>query len=428
MNMETRKNFIKTCYDILYGIYINGAYSNIEINKVAAELDNKDRIIRIVYGVLDRDIELDYYIDRLSERRVKDKARIILKIALYCIIYMDSIPDYAIVDNAVDTARLIDKREYTSFINAVLNKFIKSPEIALPKNEQERMSVVYSKPLWLVKALIKQYGKEEAVKIMGFEGEEREHIRPNTRKITYDALKDMLGSKHIKYEESGVGGLYVENSEYIRELFNKGLITVQGKSSMLCVKAMGIGDNDSVLDLCAAPGGKSVYINEMAKNVHVTSCELHEHRAKLINQYIKRMGASNIDVKVNDATVYRPDWKEKFDKVLVDAPCSGLGVMYKKGDILLGKTMEDIIALSELQYKIINNAAEYVKSGGYIIYSTCTILREENYNIIGRLLKERDDIESVPLDGFGIVDRGCIQLLPHINGGDGFFIAKLRKK
>lgn len=418
---------ISLSYSILSNIYFKGAYSSIEITRSLEGVDKKDRIVRIVYGVLDRDVELDYYINALIKKSVKNDARLILKIALYCIIYMDNIPNYAAVDNAVDLCRHINKREYTGFVNALLKRFI-SEGVELPKKEYEFLSVTLSKPLWLVKALIKQYGRDEAVKIMGFEGDSREHIRPNTRRISYDELVSKFKEKKIPFKESGVGGLFTANGEYVRKLFDKGIVTVQGKSSMMCVHALGVEDNDTVLDLCSAPGGKAVYIEELKNGVRVTANELHEHRAELIKSYARRMGAK-LDITVSDASIPNGDWIGKFDKVLVDAPCSGLGVMHKKGDVLLCKTPSDIESLADIQYIILNNAIEYAKSGGVIVYSTCTILREENYNIVGRLIKERDDVVLEKIKGIDMENNGSIQILPtNTYGADGFFVARLRKR
>ena len=418
---------IALSYGILSNIYFKGAYSSIEITRSLENVEKKDRIVRIVYGVLDRDVELDYYVDALSRKSVKSDARLIIKIAIYCIVYMDNIPNYAAVDNAVDLCRHINRREYTGFVNAVLKRFI-DEGVKLPTREYESLSVTLSKPLWLVKSLIKQYGREEAVKIMSYEGDTREHVRPNTRRMSYDELTAKLREKKIRYIESGVGGAFVDNCEYIRKLFDKGSITIQGKSSVMCVQAMGVEEGDVVLDLCSAPGGKAVYIEEIAKDVSVTANELHEHRAELIKSYARRMGA-RLEVTLFDATLLNAAWMGKFDKVLADVPCSGLGVMHKKGDVLLGKTPEDIESLSNIQYAILNNAIEYAKSGGAIIYSTCTILREENYNIVGRLLKERNDIFLEKIEGLDIENNGSIQILTtNTYGADGFFVAKLRKR
>ena len=419
----------KIAYDILHDIYVKGAYSTIKMNEMLEDIRSRDRIVRIVYGVLDRDIELDYYINHLSAKRPKVVPTIILKIALYCIIYMDGMPDYAVVDNAVELCRAVGKNEYKGYVNALLKNFIATDYIPMPKNEKERMSIELSKPLWLVKALVKQYGKDKAIAIMSAESDSREHIRPNTRRISYKRLLEILRENKIEYTESGVGGVFVTSNAKIRELFNKGIVTMQGASSMLAVNALDVQPTDNVLDLCSAPGGKGVYMSERLTTGHVLALELHEHRVELIKSYIRRMHASNITAECNDAMVYRADLEGQFDRVLVDAPCSGLGIMHKKGDILLGKSMDDVNALSEIQYAIMNNAIRYVKSGGYIVYSTCTILREENYNIIGRLLKERDDIELVPIDNISIANSGSVQILQGDRVGlDGFFIAKLRKR
>ena len=192
-------NDFRLVYDILADIYIKGAYSTIKLNDTLRETKHKDRIVRIVYGVLDRDVELEYYISKLCKAKPKNHAKIILKIALYSIIYMDSMPNYAVVDNAVELCKAVGKREYQGFVNAVLKEYIRLGSVPLPKNEKERLSVELSKPLWLVNALINQYGRDTAVDIMSFESGSDEHIRPNTRRITYKRMLEILRESYLSY-------------------------------------------------------------------------------------------------------------------------------------------------------------------------------------------------------------------------------------
>lgn len=412
---------IIAAYDALYNIYMGGEYAQQAINKVNADV--LPPVTKMVYGVLENDVRLSYYIGVTFNKKPDNKTLVILKLGMFIIDSMDSIPDYAAINECVELIERVGKKQLKGFVNAALKQYV-SKEMQEPKNKHERLSVEYSVPLWLVKAYCKQYGEETARVIMLRDGNECEHVRANDRKITHHELGDILKQRNIEFKETKYG-YYVRNSRTLRDLFDLGMITFQSLSSILVVHALGVTGDSKVLDLCAAPGGKAVLIGETAPQSHVTACELHEHRIELINSYIKRMSADNIAVMQNDATVFNESFKARYEYVLCDVPCSGLGVAYKKPDIYLRKTMENVLELAEMQYRILNNAIDYATNGGVIVYSTCTTLREENYNVIGRTLKSRSDVVPEKMD-IPYDNDGSIQLLP--NGEtDGFFIARLRK-
>lgn len=415
----------RLAYDILDKVFREGAYSNILLTEVIDKTDNRGLVTKLVYGTLEKNITLEYFLSQLCDSKPNNKILTILKLGLYMQKFMDSVPPHAIVNEMVNLTTYVKKPKLAGFVNATLKTAINF-DFKLPKDEKEALSIEYSVPLWLVKCLFKQYKREVATQILRTKSFELEHIRANSRKISDKELEIKLNSLGVQFAKSEYGGYFVQNNGNIRELFDDGLITYQSPSSMLVCKACGIGQGDKVLDMCASPGGKSVYLSELAGDLQITSCDLYENRVEKIKQYADRMMANNINAIPMDGTIKNPNFVDAFDLVLCDSPCSGFGVARKKPDIYLNKTYEDILSLSEVQYKLLNNAIDYTKFGGHIVYSTCTILREENYNIVGRILKERTDVklEEMPIS---IENEGFVQLLPDGNGLDGFFIARLIK-
>lgn len=207
------------------------------------------------------------------------------------------------------------------------------------------------------------------------------------------------------------------------------LFTVQSLGSMAVCMAADVQDGDKVLDVCAAPGGKSVFLSQLAK-ISLISCDIHPHRLELINSYKSRMGENNIEVILNDATKFIPQWERRFDVVLCDVPCSGLGVLNSRSDIFEHKTLDIINELTKLQYEIISTSSKYVRQGGRLIYSTCTILKKENQDIVNKFLRNNPDFESAPVNiAVNSLNIGnYVQLMPHISDTDGFFIAKVQRK
>lgn len=400
-------------YEVLYDIYVNGAYSSIRLNKLNNDED-RAYITRTVYGVLENDVKSEYIISQLADKRPSSKVRLILKLALFLLDSTDT-PEYAAVDKCVELCAYIEKYQLKGFVNSFLKRYIKEG-VSEPKDFAEKLSVETSTPLWLVKAYIKQYGAQQTEKFLKVPKFTKEHVRPNILKIDLDTLKSRLDKLNIDYTFSEHGGLFVNVEYEIIQMFNKGEITFQSISSIICAEYMDVQDGDKVLDLCAAPGGKTEYLAER-NNVKIIACDIHPHRVDLINGYCSRMGVSGVVAKVNDGTQFNKEFESAFDKVLCDVPCSGFGVANKKADIYLNKTYDDVNELSKLQYALLENASKYVKVNGAIVYSTCTMLREENYNIVGKFLKEHNEFELI----------GKQQLLPDGKGMDGFFMAKLRR-
>lgn len=403
--------------DILSKIYKEDAFGSIELNKRIGGASNQAVVTRLVYGVLQKDTELDYYISKLTSKRPGRSEAVLLKAGLYCLKYMDSFPDYAVVDETVEMCEKIGKRQLKGFVNGVLKSFIANGKtVELPKDRIGLLSVETSVPSWLVKAYVKQYGYDKTKEFLSVGEFTKEHIRNNSRVWTLNQLKSSLDEHNIQYIESEAGGLFVDNTGYIKELNAQGKVTYQSMTSMLAVQALELKDGEKMLDACAAPGGKSVYARELA-DVDITACDIHEHRLDLIRAYAARMKTDGIKAVLCDAAEYNVGFDSEFDKILCDVPCSGLGVANKKPDIYLRASMQKVEELSKIQYAILSNVSRYLKSGGRLVYSTCTTLREENYNIVGRFVKENPAWHIV---------RHKIYL-PDGKGCDGFFIAVLEK-
>lgn len=415
-------------FKILNNVYSSGAYASIELNKNYDEQLNFNLVTKIVYGVMDWDIKLGYFISLFYSKAPKSQVKLLLKMAAYVSMEVDSIPKFALVNELVEIAKHSKLKPYTSFINAVLKKMVNS-EFVLPdtSNKQKYLSVKHSKPEWFIDLLLKTLSYEDAIKYLSHELPTSTHIRINTLKTDIDSFKSELDNKEIEYKPSVFEDcLYVDYSKLVRKRSLTGLYTPQGIPSMIVAKNV-VGQ--SVLDACSAPGGKAVYFATLNPNSNIIACDIHSHRVKLIEEYKNNMGVTNLETKCMDASEFDPEFENKFDCVLLDVPCSGLGVVNKKPDILL-KDKPDIGSIASLQYKILENNAKYVKVGGSIVYSTCTITKEENENIINTFLNNHANFKLDTVDTFN-VDAvnvcGLKTFYPHVSNTEGFFIGKLKR-
>lgn len=417
-------SYIQKSYEILSEVYLKGAYLNVCLAK---NLDDKekDKVVKIVYGVLENNVKYDYALKALTKSLPKNSVRILLKIGMYCIDYMDSLPDYAVINNCVEYAKTLKKQAVSGFVNAVLKKYaVKNFDIKtvlVTKNDQ--LSYKYNKPLWLVEKYVEQYPNDYKLKL-DTKKALNEHIRVNTSKMTLADLKYALRERNTEFLETEKGGMFVKYNDFVKYLFNEGYVTIQSLSSMLVVYGMGLKKTDNVLDVCGAPGGKSMLISEITKG-NVICLDVHPHRVKLIESYKKRMGA-RVKTGVWDATKLYEAYVDKFDAVLCDAPCSGLGVVGKNPDILLRRKPEDILEMAKVQKQILDVSKNYVKVGGVLMYSTCTNVLEENIMVVNDFLKNNENfaLERIPLD---YVNNGTLQLNEQ-KGLDGFFMARLVRK
>ncbi|MDR3185555.1 MAG: hypothetical protein LBU04_01900 [Christensenellaceae bacterium] len=395
----------RTSYDSIARIIRDGAYANLELNK----LDEKDEkfVKQVVYGTLENYFEIESIIDSICQKSPQPAVRILLLQAIYALRYMN-IPDYAVVNEHVNLVEEIGKEPLKGFVNAVLKR-VCSGDYLFPAEDDPRYSEIkYKLPLWLIEEIKKEY-PDNYDDILYVEGRREKHVRlsPKTRSGAFE--------ERVKSFTKTDTGYYVAHSPYIDQMFEKGKLTYQSYTSTLAVTCAGDVNGKSVLDLCAAPGGKSVFFAE--RGAIVTSCDIYPHRIDLIKKYADRMGVE-LKIMQNDATTIKTDWVREFDVVLVDAPCSGIGVISKRRDIIFKRSQKDIKVLAEIQARILDVSATYVKRNGLLIYSTCTILSAENSSVINGFIKAhpafRLEFEK--------------QFLPSNDGTDGFYIAKLIRR
>lgn len=409
---------------LLSKVFSEGAYSAIELNKTLSEIrDEHDRayITRLFYGVLSKNTQLEYILSRLTDKRPKQVIRTVLKSGFYMLRYMD-MPDYAVISTQVALTKKLGKKELSGLVNAVLRA---SSSVVIPISDTDKvkeLSVNCSCPEWIVRRLIADYGEAFTKEYLSAELTDKTHVRLNKK-----TLSDAEFIKRVPDAIKSPVGYYLNGGD--RKKLKPNEYTVQSLSSMLAVEyyVSGVSKNAEILDLCAAPGGKSVYASYLTGG-KITACDVHSHRVELIKSYAKRMNEP-IEAIVNDATKLREDFIGKFDCVICDVPCSGLGVIFSKPDVMLTRKEEDISSLAKLQGEILSTAARYVKLGGYLCYSTCTVLREENENVVNAFLSGRDDFEIVKdeTENVRAGDDGFVRLYPQSHGCDGFFVAKLRR-
>ncbi len=415
-------------------------YTNLEVN---AELrrdkfrsDNSDRAFftALVYGVAERKITLDYIIENISSRplcEIDTETANIIRIGLYQIIYMDKIPNHAAVSECVNIAQTRSK----GFVNAVLREYLRrGDKIKLPDEKYENWSVKYSAPVWLCRMWDMQYGCENAQKLLESTiRPPRLCLRVNTLKISADELLSRLIKLNYdaKLSEIADDMIIINGNAAVSELYgiDSGLFFIEDESSRLCVSALGAREGEFIIDACAAPGGKSFSAAVDMKNQgKILSCDIHKNKLNLISGTADKLGITIINAELRDARLNCPELIENADRVLCDVPCSGLGVISKKPDIRY-KSPDDIEGLGSVQSTIIENCASYVKSGGVLVYSTCTLNKSENEDIVREFLARHSEFEPVEF-AFGELtsEGGMLTLFPHITETDGFFIAKMVKK
>lgn len=423
------RKHIDSAYKILSKVYQDGTYSNMAFLGERVS----DMSTRLVYGTLEENVKIDYILSQLIEKKPQKSVLTLLKIGTYALLNLSDVPKFAIVSECVEVAKSNGKGGASGFINAVLKK-VADGKYSLPKESDENyLSVTYSKPQWFCDKLEKQYGKEVARIILSAKSTTLEHIRINSRMATESDVEFLLKKNKTDFKKSDVGGYIVKANDTVRHMFDKGLVTFQSPSSILAVKALGVTDGAQILDICSAPGGKAVYMSELCPHGKVVACDLYPHRVALIQKYKNRMHTPNVKAVQADACVLNEEWKDAFDFVLCDAPCSCLGTFKKHPDVFFNKDERCISELATTQRQILENAAKYLKVGGAMVYSTCTLFEEENENVVHDFLEKNVDFVLEHISGLEKIDggkyldnKGMIQILPH-DEYDGFFIAKIRR-
>lgn len=437
---------------ILYDINEKGAYSNIAVNKhlEEGELSNIDRafITELVYGTVKWKLSIDWAIEQFSSIKIKKISPWILNIlrlGIYQLIYVDKVPVSAACNESVNLSKKYGHAASSGYVNAVLRNAARNIQnIKYPDKDHDMikyLSVKYSHPEWMIRNWVERYGREFTEGLLAANNEIPDFsIRTNTLKVTREELKRELQQAGLelfdgKYMDEAI---IISNPSSIAKLeaFKKGYFQVQDESSMLVGRVLDPQPGELVADVCSAPGGKATHIAQLMGNKGtVIARDIHPHKIRLIEEAAQRLGLDIIKAELFDASSLDEALVEKADRVLVDAPCSGLGIIRRKPDIKWARNPEDRKEITELQMKILSAASKYVRPGGTLVYSTCTIEQEENQEIVSRFLKEETSFYSEDINRFlpqelrsGTAVDGYIQLYPNLHRIDGFFMAKLRKR
>lgn len=446
--------------DMLLTISEGKEYSHVLIRNVLDKYDylegrEKAFIKQVTEGCLERRLELDYYLDAFSKipaAKMKPFIRELLRMSAYQILFLSRVPDRAVIDEAVKLARKRGFSGLTGFVNGVLRSLSREGKAyPLPDESEDPVrafSIRYSMPTWIVEYFFEEYGTERAGKIL----QGLLEVRPVTIRFRQDLSKEEREALLKQMEAAGVAirqHPYLPLAYELRGLesvtalpgFAEGKLTVQDVSSMLAVEAAGIKPGDKILDICAAPGGKTAYAAMLAgEGGMVEARDLNAYKTARIEETCERLGLSNVTVRIWDALEEDPAWKGQADVVLADVPCLGLGVIGRKRDIKYRVQRKDLESIVELQKKIVTVAVEYVKPQGTLLYSTCSMTREENQEMVSFMEEElglkAESLEEVLPECFiqSLLDtsereslsRGWLQLLPGIHETDGFFFARMK--
>lgn len=428
---------------ILFKIDFEGAYSNLALKDGLDGLKLTDRALatRIVYGCVSMKITLDYIISIYSKTKIQKLSKSVLELlrmGIYQIIFMDRIPDSAAVNESVKLAAKYEMRS-KGFVNAILRRVsAEKDSIKYPEETVEYLRTRYSFPKKLCEALINEYGTDFAVELIKSLSTEPETvIRVNCLKTDRETLVNSLREKGMKAEAlADIPYAAVISGGEIGSLseFKDGLFTVQDTAAQLACKVLNPQPGETVFDLCAAPGGKTTYLAELMENRGaITAFDIHPHKTQLIEDAAERLGIDIITACAADTSVYKSSMSGRADKVLVDAPCSGIGIIRRKPDIKWNR--EDVSSLPQIQKKLLENGVDYLKPGGELVYSTCTVLSAENERVVEQVILSHPEVELVDITSDlpeqfrkNTAKKGYVTLFPNTDGTDGFFICKIRKK
>lgn len=418
-------------------------YSNLETDLTLKKQNLSDAdarlYTRLFYGTLERKLTLDYILSKLTSKPLEKLDRevtALLRLSAYQILYADRIPDSAAVNEGVELCKKY-RKSAAPMVNAVLRRLIREREaLAFPSEEKEPvayLSAFFSVSPDICALFLDRFGMEETKKLLAAMNETPPTaLRVNTLKTSREALAERLRVRGILCEETALSPCGLKVRAAISDLpeLSEGLCFVQDEASQLCTAALNAQPGMTLLDLCACPGGKSFgAAMTMENSGKIVSFDLHANKLPLIEKGAERLGVSILSTAAADARVFLPEWEEKADRILCDVPCSGLGVLAKKPEIRY-KDLAESEKLPQIQKDILDNACRYLKKGGRLIYSTCTLLRRENEEIVDGFLASHPDFEEAPLDLPGNLAAGAsrLTLLPHIHGTDGFFIAAIGRK
>lgn len=443
------KNVREAAVEILELVEKQGSYSNLLLNSTIEKNNfsplDAGLLTELCYGTISRKMTLDFFLKPFikKQKRIDNWVRQLLRISVYQFQYLDKIPDHAIINEAVNIAKKRGNKGISGFVNGVLRSIQREgvPSFDEIQDPIERLSVETSHPRWLVERWVNQYGMDTTRKMC------EENLSPSKQTARVNTL---LTTVDDVIEELETEGFAVKKSEIIPEAiksirgnlvkskaFREGRITIQDESSMIVAYCVAPKENENILDTCAAPGGKTTHMAEKMNNRgEIVALDIHKHKVKLINENANRLHISNIQTKQMDAREVGNHFeKESFDRILIDAPCSGLGVLKGKPDIKYSKSEDDIKRLAKIQLHILQSAAPLVKPGGTLVYSTCTVDKEENEEVAKQFLQlhpefigDDEIISRVPEKIKPFVRNYEIEILPQSLKTDGFYIACFQKK
>lgn len=435
--------------ELLIKIEKEKSYAQLSLKSALEEMEQRDKALatEIFYGTLKYQIQLDYYLNQYAKtpvKKMKPLIRNILRLSLYQMLHMDKIPVSAVINEAVKIVKKRKMQGLSGFVNGVLRQIDRDKEtLQLPDSQKypvQYLAIHYAFPEWLIKMWLADYGQVETEKIC-------EAL--NKRAIVCGRYNSLRGEREetqallLKEGFEIQPGQLLEEAFYLKKVnslqnstsFQEGRWTVQDESAMLVAHVVQPQPGQKILDMCSAPGGKSMHMAALMQNKgEIICCDIHPHKLELIEKNAERLGIDIMQPTLQDGALFKKEWEGKFDRVLLDAPCSGLGIMKRKPDIRLNKSKEALEEIASIQKTLFKNALRYLKEEGLIIYSTCTISTLENEKLV-RAIMETEGLELVNIvDTIPTIlhpyiqDKGMIQILPYMADTDGFFIACLRKR
>lgn len=425
----------KASFDALIKSDTSQSFSNIEINTVISreKFSGKDAALftAIYMGVIEYRMTLDYVISKYSDiplEKIDIETKNALRIGLYQLIYLDRIPDYSAINESVE---LCTKRS-KGFVNAVLRSFVRNgKELRLPTEKRQRVCIENSVPYEISDVFVKSYGESRAYELISYHSKQDICIRVNTILCDAGLVLNELEKRNIHAEVSHFSKDVIKIHapiSMIKDLIDTGHIFVQDEASRCAVLVLDPKENEKIADVCACPGGKTFSCAIQMKNKgEILASDLHANKLSLVEKDADRLGLKIIKAKAQNAKEHIAEYEGKFDRVLCDVPCSGLGVIFKKPDIKY-KSTEQINALPEIQLQILSNCSSYVKNGGVLVYSTCTLNRAENEDNVLHFLEKNKNFEPVDFEISDIKSQhGMYTFFPDKTGTDGFFVAKMKR-